>query len=40
MSCWNVGACGAFSVPAFVCAVGFSVCLFVGVANSGMHRVF
>ena len=39
MSCWNVGACGAFSVPASVCAVRFSVCLFVGVANSCMYLV-
>ena len=39
MSCWNVGACGAFSVPTSVCAVRFSVSLFVGVANSCMYLV-
>ena len=39
MSCWNVGACGAFSVPAFVCAVRCSVGRFVGVANSCMYLV-
>ena len=38
MSCWNVGACGAITVPAFVfLQCGFSVGRFVGVANSCIY---
>jgi len=39
VSCWNVGACGACSIPAFVGAVIFSVGRFVGVAISCMYLV-
>ena len=39
MSCWNVGACGAFSVPEFVYAVRIYVGRFVGVANSCVYLV-